>query len=147
MPAQWTGELVGRMHNAGISEKQLAAYMGKNDKYVSQVLNGHCEPKHAQQVTDDTLARTKEEQELYERAFEEARERRRGQHEQIVNRTQELLAQRVARDEQARMNAAVQQEPSVSQVQNEAQWPGGIMLPGTFGTNAQNMKTFGEEER
>ena len=85
------------------------------------------------------MARTKEEQELYERAFEEARERRRGQHEQIVNRTQELLAQRVARDEQARMNAAVQQEPSVSQVQNEAQWPGGIMLPGTFGTNAQNM--------
>lgn len=85
------------------------------------------------------MARTKEEQELYERAFEEARERRRGQHEQIVNRTQELLAQRVAREEQARMNAAVQQEPTVSQVQNEAQWSDGIMLPGTFGTETQNM--------
>lgn len=35
MPAQWTGELVGRMHNAGVTAKQLAAEMGKNPKYVS----------------------------------------------------------------------------------------------------------------
>lgn len=91
------------------------------------------------------MARTKEEQELYERAFEEALEKRRGQREQIVNRTQELLAQRVARDEQARMNAAVQQEPTVSQVQNEAQWPGGITLPGTFGANAENMYSLAFE--
>lgn len=27
MPAQWTGELVGRMHNAGVTAKQLAAAM------------------------------------------------------------------------------------------------------------------------
>lgn len=91
------------------------------------------------------MARTKEEQELYERAFEEALEKRRGQREQIVNRTQELLAQRVARDEQARMNAAVQQEPTVSQVQKEAPWPGGIMLPGTFGANAENMYSLAFE--
>lgn len=38
MPAQWTGELVGKMHNAGVTAKQLAAEMGKNPKYVSQVL-------------------------------------------------------------------------------------------------------------
>ena len=36
MPAQWTGELVGKMHNAGVTAKQLAAEMGKNPKYVSQ---------------------------------------------------------------------------------------------------------------
>lgn len=83
--------------------------------------------------------RTKEEQEAYERAFEQALREKSAQREEIQTRTQNLLAQRVARDEQARMNAAVQQEPSVSQVQNEAQWPGGVMLPGTFGTNAQNM--------
>lgn len=41
MPAQWTGELVGKMHNAGVTAKQLAAEMGKNPKYVSQVLNAH----------------------------------------------------------------------------------------------------------
>ena len=83
--------------------------------------------------------RTKEEQEAYERAFEQALREKSAQREEIQTRTQNLLAQRVARDEKARMNAAVQQEPSVSQVQNEAQWPGGVMLPGTFGTNAQNM--------
>ena len=48
MPAQWTGELVGRMHNAGVTAKQLAAEMGKNPKYVSQVLNGHYSPKKAE---------------------------------------------------------------------------------------------------
>ena len=45
MPAQWTGELVGKMHNAGVTGKELAAQMGKNPKYISQVLNGHYEPK------------------------------------------------------------------------------------------------------
>ena len=49
MPAQWTGELVGRMHNAGVTAKQLAAAMGKNPKYVSQVMNGHYSPKNAEQ--------------------------------------------------------------------------------------------------
>lgn len=48
MPAQWTGVLIGRLHNVGITAKQLAAHMGLNDKYVSQVLNGHCEPKNAE---------------------------------------------------------------------------------------------------
>ena len=43
------------------------------------------------------------------------------------------------------MNAAVQQEPTVSQVQNEAQWPGGITLPGTFGANAENMYSLAFE--
>lgn len=49
MPAQWTGELVGRMHNAGVTAKQLAAELGKNPKYVSGVLNEHYAPKKAEQ--------------------------------------------------------------------------------------------------
>ncbi len=48
MPAQWTGELVGKMHNAGVTGKELAAQMGKNPKYVSQVLNGHYTPKKSE---------------------------------------------------------------------------------------------------
>lgn len=48
MPAQWTGELVGKMHNAGVTGKELAAQMGKNPKYVSQVLNGHYAPKKSE---------------------------------------------------------------------------------------------------
>lgn len=55
MPAQWTGELVGKMHNAGITAKQLAAQMKKNPKYVSQILNGHCSPKKAESEFNQAL--------------------------------------------------------------------------------------------
>lgn len=55
MPAQWTGNLVGRMHNARITSKQLAKKMGKNPKYVSQVLNGHYSPKTAEQEFNEAL--------------------------------------------------------------------------------------------
>lgn len=48
MPAQWTGELIGKMHIAKITSKELASYMGKNPKYVSQILNGHYCPKKAE---------------------------------------------------------------------------------------------------
>ena len=48
MPAQWTGEIVGKMHSAGLKMKQLAAQLGLHEKYVSAVLNGHEEPKGAE---------------------------------------------------------------------------------------------------
>lgn len=48
MPAAWTGKLVGEMHLAGVTAKELAAQMGKNPKYVSAVLNGHYSPKTAE---------------------------------------------------------------------------------------------------
>ena len=57
MPAQWTGELVGRMHNAGVTAKQLAAEMGKNPKYVSQVLNGHYSPKKTEAEVNEASKR------------------------------------------------------------------------------------------
>lgn len=57
MPVQWTGELVGRMHNAGVTAKQLAAEMGKNPKYVSQVLNGHYSPKKAEAEFNEAFKR------------------------------------------------------------------------------------------
>ena len=34
--------------NAGVTCKELAAQMGKNPKYISQVLNGHYTPKKAE---------------------------------------------------------------------------------------------------
>lgn len=49
MPAQWTGELLGKMHTYGITAKQLAAQLGYHPKYVSTVMNGHKEPKGAEQ--------------------------------------------------------------------------------------------------
>lgn len=57
MPAQWTGNLVGRMHNAGVTAKQLAAELGKNPKYVSGVLNGHYSPKKAEQEFNEAFER------------------------------------------------------------------------------------------
>ena len=49
MPAKWTADLLGRMHLAGVTAKQLAAEVGWNPKYLSVVLNGHKEPKGAEE--------------------------------------------------------------------------------------------------
>lgn len=48
MPAQWTAELIGKMHLNGITKKQLAERMGITPEYVSMVLNGHREPEGAE---------------------------------------------------------------------------------------------------
>lgn len=48
MPAQWTGEVVGKMHMARITKKALAAHMGVTREYVTNILNGHCAPKDAE---------------------------------------------------------------------------------------------------
>ena len=50
MPAQWTGEIIGKMHLNHITAKELSAQLGYNSKYVSKVLNGHCNPKKAEQT-------------------------------------------------------------------------------------------------
>lgn len=39
MPAQWTGLLIGEIHNAGFSIKAVANEAGLHPKYVSTVLN------------------------------------------------------------------------------------------------------------
>lgn len=38
MPEEWTGELKGRMHNAGITQNELAAKCGFSHGYVSMLL-------------------------------------------------------------------------------------------------------------
>lgn len=55
MPAQWTGVLVGQMHNAGVTAKQLAEELGKNPKYISGVLNGHYSPKKAEREFNEAF--------------------------------------------------------------------------------------------
>ena len=57
MPAKWTGDLLGEMHVAGITAKQLAAEVGWHPKYLSVVLNGHKNPKGAEQKLNDALGR------------------------------------------------------------------------------------------
>lgn len=57
MPAQWTGALIGGMHLMGISAKQLAAEAGWHEKYLSAVLNGHRNPRGAEQKLTAALIR------------------------------------------------------------------------------------------
>ena len=57
MPAQWTGRLVGEMHNNGITGKMLAAEVGWNEKYLSQVLNSSDPPRKAEEKLTAALAR------------------------------------------------------------------------------------------
>lgn len=56
MPAQWTADVVGEMHRHHITGKQLAETMGWNPKYLSTVLNGHREPRGAEQKCRDALS-------------------------------------------------------------------------------------------
>ena len=49
LPKEWTGDLVGLMHNNKISIAQLAEKLGVRREYVSMVLNGHREPIGAEQ--------------------------------------------------------------------------------------------------
>ena len=57
MPAQWTADLVGEMHLKGVTAKQLAAEAGWHEKYLSAVMNGHREPKNAEQTLRAALER------------------------------------------------------------------------------------------
>ena len=60
MPAQWTADVIGKMHLNGVTGKQLAAKVGWNPKYLSQVLNGHETPRDAEvkvrSALDDLIA-------------------------------------------------------------------------------------------
>ncbi|MCI1951770.1 MAG: hypothetical protein LKJ50_03180 [Clostridiales bacterium] len=49
MPAQWTAELIGKMHLYGITAKELSSQLKYHPKYVSAVINGHKEPKGAEE--------------------------------------------------------------------------------------------------
>ena len=49
MPAQWTGDMVGKMHNNRITMTQVAEKLGVTKAYVCMVLNGHRNPKGAEQ--------------------------------------------------------------------------------------------------
>ena len=48
MPKEWTGDLVGLMHNNKITYARLAEQLGVTNRYVSMVLNGHRDPPGAE---------------------------------------------------------------------------------------------------
>lgn len=55
MPDAWTGVLVGKMHNKGVTYDELAAQLGVSKGYVSMVLNGARKPADARQRFNDAF--------------------------------------------------------------------------------------------
>lgn len=64
MNAQWTGDVVGKMHVYSLTNKDLARKMGYSDAYVCKLLNGKREPKDAEAkvraALDDFIAERNE---------------------------------------------------------------------------------------
>lgn len=50
MLAQWTADVIGKMHLYKITAKQLSEHLGYNPKYVSAVLNGKRQPKKGEEI-------------------------------------------------------------------------------------------------
>lgn len=48
MRENWMGELIGQMHNAGVSRKEIAAELGVTPAYVTMLLNGIRTPEGAE---------------------------------------------------------------------------------------------------
>lgn len=61
-PELWTADVIGNMHLMGVTAKELASEIGWNDKYLSQILNGHAKPKKAEEKVRAALERLKERQ-------------------------------------------------------------------------------------
>lgn len=55
MPAQWTGVLIGDIHNAGLTIQTVAKKADLHPKYVSRVLNGEEEAPRAEKKLRDAL--------------------------------------------------------------------------------------------
>lgn len=45
MPEKWTGRLVGRMHNEGVTLADLAEELGVSKSYISMILSGARKPE------------------------------------------------------------------------------------------------------
>lgn len=62
MPAQWTGRIVGELHNNKLTLKELAKEVNWNDKYLSQVINSENPPKGSEQKLTEAMNRLIEKQ-------------------------------------------------------------------------------------
>lgn len=55
LPEKWTGELIGRMHNARVSYVDLANALGVSKAYISMVLNGTRKPSGMRERMETAL--------------------------------------------------------------------------------------------
>ena len=47
LPEKWTGNLIGKMHNENVSQKDLAKELGMTEAYCSMILRGIRTPASA----------------------------------------------------------------------------------------------------
>ena len=59
MPEEWTGRLIGDMHNAGVSRAEVARELGVSTAYVTMVLNGIRTPEGAKEKLRAAFERVK----------------------------------------------------------------------------------------
>ena len=57
MPAQWTADVISKMHLHGITAKQLSEEVGFTSAYISMVLHGHRTPAGAEETLTAALDR------------------------------------------------------------------------------------------
>lgn len=61
MKEQWTGHIIGRMHNEGVTYEELGAELGICKGYVSMILNGRRKPDGIRNKMEAALNRIIEE--------------------------------------------------------------------------------------
>ena len=52
---KWTGNLIGKMHNAKITQQDIADELGTTKAYISMILNGKRTPKNAKQRLEEAF--------------------------------------------------------------------------------------------
>lgn len=66
MPEEWTGQLVGKMHNERITHEELANELCISKPYVSMILNGKRSPggirRRMEEAVDRLIDRRRAEQ-------------------------------------------------------------------------------------
>lgn len=67
MKANWTGDLIGKMHVHEVSQEELAEELGCSKAYVSMILNGSRTPVDAKERLQEAFNRV-----LMKRKYPEA---------------------------------------------------------------------------
>lgn len=63
MPEEWTGRLIGRMHNERVTVEEIANELGITKAYVSMILNSRRNPPNARDKLEAAFARVCEKRE------------------------------------------------------------------------------------
>jgi transcriptional regulator with XRE-family HTH domain len=56
MREEWTGELIGKMHNNNVTFEELAKELNMSKGYISMILNGSRTPSGAREKLEDAFS-------------------------------------------------------------------------------------------